>query len=172
MTHIARSIDLTVITKGEHLINYSLFYSMISFILVVLKYVIMFIFIYAWIYLPSNGHTMAYKLIFMIDPGYMQSIKQFRDGSLSVSCMTCLYICVYDRFEALKDGSPSVGCTCPKGLFGSGPRPAMRSCGKLWWRRQICVPQSMAAFALGNRVTAACYEWTKHQPCVVWRAAN
>jgi hypothetical protein len=36
-----------------------------------------------------------------------------------MDCMTCLYTCLYDRFEALRDEPPSVGCTCPKGSFGS-----------------------------------------------------
>ena len=39
----------------------------------------------------------------MIDPNYMQNIKQLRDGSLSLGCITCLYISLYDRFEAFED---------------------------------------------------------------------
>jgi hypothetical protein len=41
----------------------------------------------------------------MIDPSYMQNIKQLTDGLMSVSCMTCLYTCLYDRFETLRDGT-------------------------------------------------------------------
>ena len=44
-----------------------------------------------------------------------KSIKQYRDRYLSVGCMTCLYICLHARFEALRDRLPSMGCTCPKG---------------------------------------------------------
>jgi hypothetical protein len=46
---------------------------------------------------------MVYKKIFIVDPSYMQSIKQLRDAPLSVSCMTYLYTCLYGRFEALRD---------------------------------------------------------------------
>ena len=46
--------------------------------------------------------------------GYMQSIKQFADNPMSMSCMIYLYTCLYIRFEALTDGRPSIGCTCPK----------------------------------------------------------
>jgi hypothetical protein len=34
---------------------------------------------------------MIYKYLFIVDPSYMQSIKQLRDGNLSVGCMTGLY---------------------------------------------------------------------------------
>jgi len=51
--------------------------------------------------------------------GYMQSIKQFGDNPMSMGCMICLYTCLYIRFEALTDGRPSMGCTCPKALFRS-----------------------------------------------------
>ena len=44
---------------------------------------------------------------------YKKCIKQLRDGSSSMGCMTCLYTCLYDRFEALRDEHLSVGCTCP-----------------------------------------------------------
>jgi len=43
----------------------------------------------------------------------MQSIKQFRDGSLSMRCMTYLYTYLYDRFEVFRDEPPSIGCTYP-----------------------------------------------------------
>ena len=56
---------------------------------------------------------MVLKNLFIVDPNYMQSIKQFRDGPLSVGCMTCRYTCLYDKFEALRDEHLSVGCTCP-----------------------------------------------------------
>ena len=46
----------------------------------------------------------------------MQCIKQFRDGSLSMDYMICLYTCLYDRLEALRDKLSSVSCTCPKEL--------------------------------------------------------
>jgi len=42
----------------------------------------------------------------------MQCIKQL-DGPLFVGCMICLYTCLYDIFEALRDEPSSVGCTCP-----------------------------------------------------------
>jgi hypothetical protein len=59
---------------------------------------------------------MVYKNLFIVDPSYMQSITQLRDGSLSMDCMTCLYAYLYDRSKTLRDEPPSVGCTCPKGL--------------------------------------------------------
>jgi hypothetical protein len=86
----------------------------IYIILAVLKYCNYIHLIYAWTCLPSNGHTTVYKLLFMINPSYMQSIEQLRDGPLSVCCMTCLYTCLYDRLEALRDGPLSLACTCPK----------------------------------------------------------
>ena len=58
---------------------------------------------------PHHG----YKLIFMIDLGYIQSIKQFTGTLLSVGCAICLSNCLYIRFEALTDDLLSVGCTCP-----------------------------------------------------------
>jgi len=60
---------------------------------------------------------MVYKNVFIIDPNYMQSIKQFRDRLLSMGCMTCLYTCLYNKFETLRDEHLSVGCTCPYVLF-------------------------------------------------------
>ena len=56
---------------------------------------------------------MVYKMIFMNDLGYMQSIKQFADDPLFVGCTICLSNCLYIRSEALTDDLPSVGCTCP-----------------------------------------------------------
>jgi hypothetical protein len=32
----------------------------------------------------------------------MQSIKQLTDASLSMGCMSCLYICLYEQFEVLQ----------------------------------------------------------------------
>jgi hypothetical protein len=32
----------------------------------------------------------------------MQSIKQLTDASLSMGCMSCLYICLYAQFEVLQ----------------------------------------------------------------------
>jgi hypothetical protein len=46
---------------------------------------------------------MVFKNLFIVDPNYMQSIKQHRDRTPSVGCMTCLYTCLYDRFEMLRD---------------------------------------------------------------------
>ena len=46
---------------------------------------------------------MVLKNLFIVDPNYMQSIKQHRDRAPSVDCMTCLYTCLYDKFEALRD---------------------------------------------------------------------
>ena len=42
---------------------------------------------------------MVYKNTFVVDLSHMQSIKQLRDGPLSVGCMSCLYICLGDKFE-------------------------------------------------------------------------
>jgi hypothetical protein len=56
---------------------------------------------------------MVYKNLFIIDLSYMQSIKQLRDGLPFVSCIICHYSCLYDRFEMLRDGLSSLGCTCP-----------------------------------------------------------
>ena len=44
---------------------------------------------------------MVYKHLFILDPSYMQSIKQLRDRPLSLGCMTCLYL--YDIFEMFRD---------------------------------------------------------------------
>jgi hypothetical protein len=65
----------------------------------------------------SNSHTTICKKLFIVDPSYMQNIKQLRDEFLSVGCMTCLYFYLYNRFEMLRDGLPSVGCTCPKSCY-------------------------------------------------------
>ena len=46
---------------------------------------------------------MIYKLIFMIDFGYMQSIKLLVDDSPSLGCMTSLFNCLYIRFYSLRD---------------------------------------------------------------------
>ena len=71
----------------------------------------------------SNSHIMVYKYLFIIDHHYMQSIKQLRDGTPSVGCMTYLYTSLYDRFEALRDRPLSVGCTCSYLVqFGGGLR--------------------------------------------------
>lgn len=55
-----------------------------------------------------NSNTMVYKIIFMDDLGYIQSIKQFADNLFSMNYMICLSSCLYIRFEALNDGN---GCT-------------------------------------------------------------
>ena len=52
-------------------------------------------------------------MLFTIDLDYMQKLKLLADNSQSVGCMICLYTCLYGRFEALRDGTPSMGCTCP-----------------------------------------------------------
>ena len=62
---------------------------------------------------------MVYKNIFVVDLSHMQSIKQLRDGPLSVGCMSCLYICLDDKFEILEMTGPSVGCTCPTSRGGT-----------------------------------------------------
>jgi hypothetical protein len=50
------------------------------------------------------SHTMVYINLFIVDPSYMQNIKQLRDRLPVCGCMICLYICLYDRFETLRDG--------------------------------------------------------------------
>ena len=52
-------------------------------------------------------------MLFTIDLDYMQKLKLLADNSQFVGCMICLYTCLYGRFEALKDRTPSVGCACP-----------------------------------------------------------
>ena len=53
-------------------------------------------------------------MLFTIDIDYMEKLKLLADNSQRVSCMICLYTYLYGRFEALRDRTPSVGCTCPK----------------------------------------------------------
>ena len=53
-------------------------------------------------------------MLFTIDLDYMQKLKLLADNSQFVGCMICLYTCLYGRFEALKDRTPSVGYACPK----------------------------------------------------------
>jgi hypothetical protein len=62
-----------------------------------------------------NGHTMVCKKLFIVDHIYMQckALNSLKTEPV-VGCMTCLYTCLYDRFEMLRDGTSSVGCTCPK----------------------------------------------------------
>ena len=66
--------------------------------------------------ISANSNTILYKMLFTIDLDYMQKLKLLADNSQSVGCMICLYTCLYGRFEALKDRTPSVGCACPKHL--------------------------------------------------------
>jgi len=63
--------------------------------------------------ISANSNTILYKMLFTIDLDYMQKLKLLADNSQSVGCMICLYTCLYGRFEALKDRTPSVGCACP-----------------------------------------------------------
>ena len=42
-----------------------------------------------------------------------KALNSLETDPLSVGCMTCLYTCLYDRFESLRDEHLSVGCTCP-----------------------------------------------------------
>jgi hypothetical protein len=58
---------------------------------------------------------MVYKLIFMIDLDYVQSIKLLVDDPLSLGCMTCLFNCLYVRFYSLRD-EPVSGLYMPLGV--------------------------------------------------------
>jgi hypothetical protein len=58
-------------------------------------------------------YTMVYTNVFAIDQNYMQSIKQLTDIPLSMGCMSCLYICLDDNFEALGDAPLYVGLYMP-----------------------------------------------------------
>ena len=57
---------------------------------------------------------MVYKLIFIINLDYVQSIKLLGDGLLSVGRTSCLFNCLYIIFWSLRDDLLSLGCTCPK----------------------------------------------------------
>ena len=57
---------------------------------------------------------MVYKLIFITDLDYVQSIKLLGDGLLSVGRTSCLFNCLYIIFWSLRDDTLSLGCTCPK----------------------------------------------------------
>ena len=46
---------------------------------------------------------MVYKLIFIIDLAYMKKIKLLGDDHPSVGCTTCLFNCLYIRFQSLRD---------------------------------------------------------------------
>ena len=42
-----------------------------------------------------------------------KALNSLEMNLLSMDCMTCFYIRLYDIFEVLKDEPLSVGCTCP-----------------------------------------------------------
>jgi hypothetical protein len=65
----------------------------------------------------SHGHTMIHTNTFVVDLNlHMQVLKSLQTNVtnvLSMSCMRCLYICLYAKFEILKTIHRLRGCTYP-----------------------------------------------------------
>ena len=77
-------------------------YSIIIISMVSKKYIVIMLLLFILIiYFLSNNHTMVCKKLFIVDPNYMQNIKQLRDRALSIGLYDLsLYIFVQQNRSA------------------------------------------------------------------------
>ena len=57
---------------------------------------------------------MVYKIVFTVDLATCKALNSLQTVQQTLHCTTCLFSCLFARFEGVADDPLSVGCTCPK----------------------------------------------------------